>query len=192
MMRKLGPLIVALLSASVAHAEQCAEYIRLETPQIKELIKTMKDEGADPFDQIDALETLTCAERKLVRDQAFRAALTSPNDIIRSEAVFRALADRASIHLQLVKTEGMSAEQIQFVKENPVLIYDRVAVDVGARCVSLYAKTCTPKSSLIVTRNEVTLRYGKGSAVLKSSADGRLVGVYRKGKIEVPAEIEVY
>ena len=191
MIRVLLSLLFVLTAQSVA--AQCKEFKRLPDEQVRGLISSVKAEGADPFDQILAVETLACAKRKPVRDLAFRAMLRSPNDIIRTEAVFRALADRKSISLRLTKTEGLPEDALSFVNSSPILVFDVKHVDVDARCVSLYDRGCNPVNSVIVTRNEITLRYSnKHFAVLKHTADGRIVGEYAPGKWSIPAEIEVY
>ena len=189
----LRPLAcAATLVASHAFADPgCPETATLETEQIKTMIATIGDAGADPIDQIAAFETLRCADSKLMRDQTFRAALRSPNDIIRAEAVFRALADRKSI-LVMLGAEELDDRARAFVEKTPRMIYDNTFVDAGLRCIGIFYDTCQPGYAIVVTRNEVTLRFNKDVIVLKSTPDGRLRGTFTNGQIELPAEIEVY
>ena len=177
------------------HASSCAEFTRIDNDEVKAMIALIKDPNADEFDQILAVEALTCAERKPIRDMAFRAMLRSPNDIARTDGVFRALADRQSIVVKLSTTDGMSREALDFVRANPELIYDNKFVDTAKRCVSLYYKdVCRPAHGVVVERSGITLRYDDAriKVILKSTPDGKLRGEFANRDFRVPAEIEVY
>lgn len=189
----IASLLAMFVSAS-AHATPCAELVRIANDEVKALIAVIKAPEADEFDQILAVETLTCAERKTIRDLAFRAMLRSPNDIVRTDAVFRALADRASIIVNRSTEQGMSKEALKFVKTYPQSVYDVRFVDPAKRCLSFYHKDkCAPAHALIVTRNEIVLRYDHDYVYLQPTPDGRLTGTWsNRGLKNIPAEIEVY
>lgn len=183
-----------LAQALPASAATCNEKTRLENGEVKRLIDVIKNPEADAFEQIIAVETLSCETRKPVRDLAFRAMLRSPNDIIRTDAVFRALADRSSIVVQLSSRDDLDKKTLDFVKKYPEVIFDVKFVDVEKRCISIYSNTaCDPKYAAIVTRNEIVLRNNDVVIILESRADGMLMGkyTYRENR-GIPAKIDIY
>ena len=184
---------LAFLFVTNALAETCPERTKLDNAEVKRLITMIKDDSADQFEQILAVETLSCEARKPVRDLAFRAMLRSPNDLIRTDAAFRALADRSSILVKLISEDHLGKDGLEFVKNNPEVIFDVQFIDVEKRCISLYSgRACEPTSAVIVTRNEVVLRYSNTKIVFEVRADGTIEGRYTNGSIKgIPARIEV-
>ena len=198
-MLRVAALITAfcwLFATYPAQATSCSEIVSIDNSEVKQLIAILHDPDADEFDQILAVEALTCAKRKPVRDMGFRAMLRSPNDVVRADGLFRALSDRSSIVVKLATRQGMSKDDQNFVKANPEIIFDVHFVDTERRCISIWrvnSTKCEPDTGVVVTRNEVVLRYRETKVVLEATPDGRLTGSYsyRYNK-NIPAEIEVY
>lgn len=192
----LRALSLALAAGFAAPALACDELLTLDRPQVIDLVNRLRSTEADPLDQLFAFETLMCSAQAGVRDLTLRTAVASANPTIRGQVLLRALFEKEVIAVELLEVEGLTKEQYERIKANPVEALGVTYRDLPNACMSFHSdEQCPAYSSLNVQGIGATIhiRYNNYDVdgLFRLEGEG-LAGHLTLGNLTYPARIALF
>ncbi|MEM8730611.1 MAG: hypothetical protein AAGF79_11900 [Pseudomonadota bacterium] len=121
------------MAATTAHA-QCVEMKTYSRDETRQLMSMLVAPEADPLDQLFSFEDLMCSSNPTVRNMALKAGANSSSEDVRSQILFRALAEQQIIRVEL--GEGRNSDGTLAKFSNGVIEMPVIAVNAVAGCIS--------------------------------------------------------
>lgn len=176
----------------------CPEYIDHAPEQLAELeINLRQDDSV--FTKMLAFEQLVCSSNAGIRSSVLREGLSSKDADLRTLAFHSSVVQKkAIVVVPYDDGQGLTEEQLQFLKEFPAIKFDVYFSDLEKKCLSTYFQyddECRAGSQ--ITFDGLTLNIDGGgslSATFTLGEDGVLTGNYYSSpkKITVPARVSLF
>ena len=186
-------LLAILIILQAGQALACRGQAALSEAQVRADSAVLADAEAAEIDRILAFENLRCAQSAAVRDYAFREGRKTGIKSIQGQALFDRLAAKPQISIDLIATDGLSADHYTHFDAAPTVVLKTAGAVADKNCISLSrAYECSTSYAITLVGLNVDFvenNVGTGSFLL--GEDGKLTGTVtlKSPALTFPAEI---
>jgi hypothetical protein len=190
---------MGLLVLPVGMALACDSYSDYSTDELKEMRALLNNVEADPFDRMEALESLSCSDNPNLRHYALKQGLKSIEEpFLRNEILLIALMEKKRIDVELGKSSELTKDDKNFFTTHAGVYSNLVSYrSLSEGCISFYYKDrCDPGTSMVISGDRVQLNNIHVSGTFLLSREGELIGTLRAQNhskyTRIPAVIKLF